>query len=75
MPIREQMAKAVEALNQRDFDGAAARLQMPIPPLATGVTVADGAVTLAPAPGDKGTRDGAMISHSKPHSLSLRCRP
>lgn len=41
--------RAIHALNQRDFDTAAMRLQAPIPPLATGVTVTDGAVTLAPA--------------------------
>ncbi|MBJ7499239.1 MAG: CHAT domain-containing protein [Sphingopyxis sp.] len=40
--------RAINALNQRDYDGAAARLQAPIPPLTSGVTVADGAVTLTP---------------------------
>ncbi|WP_338424594.1 CHAT domain-containing protein [Sphingopyxis kveilinensis] len=41
--------RTIHALNQRDFDAAATRLQTPIPPLATGVTVTEGAVTLAPA--------------------------
>lgn len=40
--------RAIHALNQRDFDTAAVRLQTPIPPLAAGVTAIDGAVTLAP---------------------------
>ena len=40
--------RAIHALNQRDFDSAAVRLQTPIPPLATGIMVANGAVTLAP---------------------------
>ena len=40
--------RAINALNQRDYDGAAARLQTPIPLLTTGVTVAGDAVTLTP---------------------------
>ena len=40
--------RAINALNQRDYDGAAARLQTPLPPLTTGVTIAGGAVTLTP---------------------------
>lgn len=40
--------RAIHALNQRDFDTAAVRLQTPIPPLVAGVTATDGAVTLAP---------------------------
>ncbi|KQZ73156.1 hypothetical protein ASE06_12075 [Sphingopyxis sp. Root214] len=40
--------RAINALNQRDYDGAAARLQTPIPPLTTGVTVSGDAVTLTP---------------------------
>lgn len=41
--------RAIHALNQRDFDGATAILQTPIPPLTGGVTVEGGAVTLTPA--------------------------
>ena len=40
--------RAINALNQRDYDGAATRLQTPIPPLTTGVTVSGDAVTLTP---------------------------
>ncbi len=40
--------RAINALNQRDYDGAAALLQAPIPPLSTGVTVSGDAVTLTP---------------------------
>ncbi|HWW56601.1 MAG TPA: CHAT domain-containing protein, partial [Sphingopyxis sp.] len=40
--------RAINALNQRDYDGAAAMLRASIPPLATGVTVADDGVTLTP---------------------------
>lgn len=40
--------RAINALNQRDYDGAASLLQMLIPPLTSGVTVTDGAVTLTP---------------------------
>lgn len=40
--------RAINALNQRDYDGAAVRLQTPIPPLTTGVTVSGDAVTLTP---------------------------
>ncbi len=38
--------RAIHALNQRDYDGAAAILQTPIPPLTDAVKVEDGAVTL-----------------------------
>lgn len=40
--------RAIHALNQRDYDGAAAILQTPIPPLTSAVTVAGSAVTLTP---------------------------
>src|SRR3546814_19911292 len=40
--------RAINALNQRDYDRAAALLQAPIAPIATGVTVAGDAVTLTP---------------------------
>lgn len=40
--------RAIHALNQRDYDGAAAILQTPIPPLTDAVKVEDGAVTLTP---------------------------
>ena len=40
--------RATNALNQRDYDGAAAMLRASIPPLTTGVTVADDGVTLTP---------------------------
>lgn len=40
--------RAIHALNQRDYDGAAALLQTPIPPLTNAVTVEAGAVTLTP---------------------------
>ncbi|SEH19043.1 CHAT domain-containing protein [Sphingopyxis sp. YR583] len=40
--------RAIHALNQRDYDGAATRLQTPIPPLTSGVTVSGDAVTLTP---------------------------
>ncbi len=40
--------RAIHALNQRDYDGAAALLQTPIPPLSNAVTVEGGAVTLTP---------------------------
>jgi tetratricopeptide (TPR) repeat protein len=40
--------RAIHALNQRDYDGAAAILQAPIPPLTSAVTVAGDAVTLTP---------------------------
>ncbi len=40
--------RAINALNQRDYDGAASLLQTLIPPLTSGVTVTDGAVTLTP---------------------------
>lgn len=40
--------RAINALNQRDYDGAAALLRAPIPPLTSGVTITDGAVTLTP---------------------------
>jgi len=40
--------RAIHALNQRDYDGAAALLQTPIPPLTNAVTVEGGAVTLTP---------------------------
>lgn len=40
--------RAINALNQRDYDGAATLLQSPIPPLTSGVTMAGGAVTLSP---------------------------
>lgn len=41
--------RAIHALNQRDYDGAAAILQTPIPPLANAVTVNGDGVTLSPA--------------------------
>lgn len=41
--------RAIDALNRRDYDGAAALLQRPVAPLTGGVTLADGAVTLTPA--------------------------
>ncbi|HKX89679.1 MAG TPA: CHAT domain-containing protein, partial [Sphingopyxis sp.] len=40
--------RAINALNQRDYDGAAALLRAPIPPLTSGVMVAGNAVTLTP---------------------------
>lgn len=40
--------QAIDALNQRDYDRAAALLQVPLPPMTSGVTVAGGAVTLTP---------------------------
>ncbi|WP_447751571.1 CHAT domain-containing protein [Sphingopyxis fribergensis] len=40
--------RAINALNQRDYDGAAELLQRPIPPLTSGVTTTGGAVTLTP---------------------------
>ena len=40
--------RAINALNQRDYDRAATLLQAPIAPLTTGVTVAGDAVTLTP---------------------------
>lgn len=40
--------RAIHALNQRDYDGAAAILATPIAPLTGAVTVTDGAVTLTP---------------------------
>lgn len=41
--------RAIHALNQRDYDGAAALLQRPIPPLTSAVTVDGAGVTLTPA--------------------------
>ncbi len=41
--------RAINALNQRDYDGAANLLRQPVAPLAGGVTVAGTAVTLTPA--------------------------
>ncbi|MBD3734399.1 MAG: CHAT domain-containing protein [Sphingopyxis sp.] len=40
--------RAIHALNQRDYDGAASILQTPIPPLTDAVKVDGGAVTLTP---------------------------
>ena len=40
--------RAINALNQRDYDGAADLLKRPIPPLTSGVTVDGAAVTLTP---------------------------
>ncbi|NIJ35592.1 CHAT domain-containing protein [Sphingopyxis panaciterrae] len=40
--------RAINALNQRDYDGAAAILQTPTPPLAHAVSVEGDAVTLTP---------------------------
>ncbi len=40
--------RAIDALNQRDYDRAAALLQAPLPPMISGVTVAGNAVTLTP---------------------------
>ncbi len=40
--------RAINALNQRDYDGAADLLNRPIPPLTNGVTVDGAAVTLTP---------------------------
>lgn len=40
--------RAIHALNQRDFDGAAAILQAPLPLLPSAVSVKDDAVTLTP---------------------------
>jgi CHAT domain-containing protein len=40
--------RAIHALNQRDYDGAATLLQTPIPPLANAVSVDGDAVTLTP---------------------------
>lgn len=40
--------RAIHALNQRDYDGAAELLRRPIPPLAGAVSVAGDAVTLTP---------------------------
>jgi CHAT domain-containing protein len=40
--------RAIHALNQRDYDGAAALLQTPIPPLTNAVAVSGDAVTLTP---------------------------
>lgn len=40
--------RAINALNQRDYDRAAALIEAPIAPLTTGVTVAGDAVTLTP---------------------------
>src|SRR3546814_10795715 len=40
--------RAINALNQRDYDRAAALLRAPVAPIATGVTVAGDAVTLTP---------------------------
>ena len=41
--------RAIHALNQRDYDGAAELLQRPVPPLSDAVKVEGGAVTLTPA--------------------------
>ena len=41
--------RAIHALNQRDYDGAAELLQRPIPPLTSAVTVDGASVTLTPA--------------------------
>ncbi len=40
--------RAIHALNQRDYDGAAELLQRPIPPLTSAVTVEGASVTLTP---------------------------
>lgn len=40
--------RAIHALNQRDYDGAAALLQTPIPPITNAVTIDGAAVTLTP---------------------------
>lgn len=40
--------RAINALNQRDYDGAATLLQTPIPPLANAVSVNGDAITLTP---------------------------
>ena len=40
--------RAINALNQKDYDGAADLLQRPIPPLTSGVTTTGSAVTLTP---------------------------
>jgi len=40
--------RAIHALNQRDYDGAADLLQRPIPPLTSAVTVDGASVTLTP---------------------------
>src|SRR3546814_19485543 len=40
--------RAIHALNQQDYDGAAAILQTPLPPLTSAVTVEGDAVTLTP---------------------------
>lgn len=40
--------RAIHALNQRDYDTAAAALQAPLPPLTNTVETAEGAVTLTP---------------------------
>lgn len=40
--------RAIHALNQRDYDGAAALLETPIPPLRNEVAVSGSAVTLTP---------------------------
>jgi len=40
--------RAINALNQRDYDGAADLLNRPIPPLTSGITVDGTAVTLTP---------------------------
>src|SRR3546814_16382367 len=41
-------SRAFNALNQLDYDRAAALLRAPVAPIATGVTVAGDAVTLTP---------------------------
>jgi CHAT domain-containing protein len=41
--------RAIHALNQRDYDGAAELLRRPIPPLTSAVTVEGASVTLTPA--------------------------
>ncbi len=64
--------RAIHALNQRDFDTAAVRLQTPIPPLVAGVTATDGAVTLAPeiVAGVNSGDDGRLVQGGDRERLS-----
>src|SRR5690606_37722408 len=50
-PVQQRLRRnfrAIHALNQRDYDGAAAALQTPIPPLESAVRIEGDAVTLTP---------------------------
>src|SRR5690606_33239662 len=50
-PVQQRLRRnfrAIHALNQRDYDGAAAALQTPIPPVESAVRIEGDAVTLTP---------------------------